>query len=80
VRYGSPPALSRLVYIKPSLTGDEPADVLEYHRSHPDFPHESTGDQFFDEGQWESYRRLGEHIAEQVLPFLEVADSVWKDQ
>jgi hypothetical protein len=70
VRYDSPAALSRLVYIKPSLTSDEPADVLEYHRSHPDFPHESTGDQFFDEGQWESYRRLGEHIAEQVLPFL----------
>ena len=30
--------------------------------THPDFPHEPTEDQFFDEEQWESYRRLGEHI------------------
>jgi hypothetical protein len=57
----SPPSL--LLYIKPTLTGDEPEDVLEYHRSHPAFPHETTGDQFFDEAQWESYRKLGQHIA-----------------
>jgi glutamate/tyrosine decarboxylase-like PLP-dependent enzyme len=50
-----------------SLTGDEPVDVLEYHSSHADFPHESTANQFFDEAQWESYRRLGEHIGSQVL-------------
>ena len=30
-------------------------------------PHESTSDQFFDEAQFESYRRLGEHVAQQVL-------------
>lgn len=29
---------------------------------------ESTADQFFDESQFESYRRLGEHIATAVLP------------
>jgi hypothetical protein len=27
------------------------------------FPHESTGDQSFDESQFESYRALGLHIA-----------------
>ncbi|HEY4561799.1 MAG TPA: hypothetical protein VIJ36_02415, partial [Thermoanaerobaculia bacterium] len=70
VTYGSPGCKTRLIYIKPSLTGDEPEDVLEYHRSHPDFPHEPTSDQFFDEAQWESYRRLGDHIAEKLLPFL----------
>lgn len=70
VTYSSPAATSRLIYIKPTLTGDEPTDVLEYHRSHPDFPHEPTSDQFFDEAQWESYRRLGDHIAEKLLPFL----------
>ncbi|HEX3127314.1 MAG TPA: hypothetical protein VH394_08295 [Thermoanaerobaculia bacterium] len=53
---------SWLLYIKPTLTGDEPADVVKYHSAHADFPHESTGDQFFDESQWESYRKLGEHI------------------
>jgi len=60
-------APSWLVYVKATLTGDEPVDVLEYHSSHADFPHESTANQFFDEAQWESYRRLGEHIGSQVL-------------
>ena len=58
---------SWLVYLKATLTGDEPSDVIQYHRSHADFPQETTADQFFDEAQWESYRRLGEHIADAVL-------------
>jgi hypothetical protein len=61
----SPP--SWLVYVKATLKGDEPVDVLEYHSNHPDFPHDSTANQFFDEAQWESYRRLGEHIGSKVL-------------
>ncbi|MBS0169183.1 MAG: patatin-like phospholipase family protein [Nitrospira sp.] len=61
-----------LVYLKPSLTGSEPTDVLDYAARHPGFPHEPTSDQFFDEAQFESYRRLGEHIAQLVLrPALE---------
>lgn len=66
------PSFGLLVYVKPTLDGDEPADVREYHRENPDFPHESTGDQFFDEAQWESYRRLGEHMAERL--FVSVPD------
>jgi hypothetical protein len=58
---------SWLIYVKATLTGDEPVDVLEYHSNHPDFPHDSTANQFFDEAQWESYRRLGEHIGGKVL-------------
>jgi hypothetical protein len=54
-----------LVYVKASLTGDEPTDVLEYKNSHTDFPHDSTADQWFSESQFESYRKLGEHIIEQ---------------
>jgi len=56
-----------LIYLKPSLTGNEPIDVLEYGAHHHQFPHEPTSDQFFDESQFESYRRLGEHIADQVF-------------
>jgi len=56
-----------LLYIKASLTGDEPQDVATYAQAHPSFPHESTADQWFDESQFESYRELGEHIATQVL-------------
>jgi hypothetical protein len=56
-----------LVYVKPTLTGDEPADVLNYASGHPTFPHESTGNQFYTESQFESYRALGQHVAEAVF-------------
>jgi hypothetical protein len=56
-----------LIYLKPSLSGDEPVDVLEYAAHHGQFPHEPTSDQFFDESQFESYRRLGEHVAGEVF-------------
>ncbi len=52
-----------LLYLKASLTGDESTDVRQYHHAHPEFPHEATVDQFFDEPQWESYRKLGEHMS-----------------
>lgn len=44
------------------MTGDEDSDVLQYKAQNPAFPHESTGDQFFNESQFESYRALGNHI------------------
>jgi hypothetical protein len=56
-----------IIYMKNSLTGNEPAPVLNYKRSQPAFPHESTADQFFDDAQFESYRALGDHIAEETF-------------
>lgn len=56
-----------LVYIKPRLTGTEPADLLNYKCTHPGFPHQSTADQWFDESQFESYRKLGHHIGKAVF-------------
>ena len=56
-----------LVYLKNSLTGDEPAPVLNYKATNPTFPHETTADQFFDDAQFESYRALGVHIAEHAF-------------
>ncbi|MFB9289340.1 hypothetical protein ACFFTM_13380 [Pseudoduganella plicata] len=53
-----------LVYIKASLTDAvRDASLWQYHATHPSFPHESTGDQFYGEDQFESYRRLGRHLA-----------------
>ena len=52
-----------LLYIKSSLTGDEPADLREYMARRHTFPNQSTADQFFDESEFESYHRLGLHIA-----------------
>jgi hypothetical protein len=58
-----------LIYIKPTLCADclEPDDLLAYAKREPTFPHQSTADQFFDESQFESYRRLGLHIGEKCL-------------
>lgn len=56
-----------LIVVKPSLAGDEPVDLLQYHSEHPTFPQETTLDQFFDEAQWESYRRLGSHIGDKLF-------------
>ena len=56
-----------ILYLKSSLTGDEPEDVTQYQAVHPVFPHESTADQFFTESQFESYRRLGQHIVESAF-------------
>jgi hypothetical protein len=60
-----------LIYLKPSLTGDEPPDISQYKSRNSAFPHESTGDQFYDEAQWESYRRLGVHTVNKVFDFVE---------
>ncbi|WP_220456550.1 patatin-like phospholipase family protein [Rugamonas brunnea] len=56
-----------LLYIKPAITGAENADVLNYSKTHPEFPHQSTADQWFDEDQFESYRTLGCQIARGAL-------------
>jgi len=61
------PAEGHLIYIKPRLTGTEPADLLNYKRTHSGFPHESTTDQWFDESQFESYRKLGHYIGKAVF-------------
>lgn len=61
-----------LLLVKPTLVGHEPSDIAQYKRRNQAFPHESTGDQSYDEAQWESYRRLGEHIARSAFqPILE---------
>ncbi len=63
-------SIGKLLYFKLSITGDEPQDILTYRGQFPDFPHQSTGDQFFSESQFESYRRLGLHVADRVLTSL----------
>lgn len=61
------PSIGWIVYLKSSYVGDhEPAAVTSYAETHSFFPHETTGDQFFDDDQFEAYRALGHHIAETV--------------
>ncbi len=58
-----------LIYIKSSLTGDENPYIREYSLKNKDFPHESTGDQFFDEQQFECYRALSYHAVQDFLQY-----------
>lgn len=55
-----------LVYIKPVLDDWQSVDLDNYHSAHPDFPQQSTIEQFFDESQFESYRRLGQETIERI--------------
>ncbi len=64
----APPAY--LVYLKPSLTGDEENDLKRHWSRHPAFPHDPTSNQFYDEDMVESYRQLGYHIGEEFCTSL----------
>jgi hypothetical protein len=70
-----------ILYIKSSLTGavkfpieedqfvdlpSEPVDIVNYKFTHQHFPHDTTANQWFTESQFESYRRLGYHIVDEV--------------
>ena len=59
-----------LIYIKPSLTGDEGLDVHQYCEQNSDFPHQPTSDQMYDPAQVEAYRQLGYHIASEICRLL----------
>lgn len=52
-----------IIYIKTSLDGDEPVDIVNYKREDSSFPQDTTLNQFFTESKFESYRALGSHIA-----------------
>jgi len=67
VASGEPPATGWMVYLKLAATGIEPAYVREYRRGCPAFPHETTGDQIFEEDQFEAYRALGEWAMEDLF-------------
>lgn len=61
------PMRGQLLYIKAGLNGNEPPDITQYARTHHDFPHEATANQFFNESQFESYRHLGHHALHTIL-------------
>ncbi|MBZ9814757.1 patatin-like phospholipase family protein [Mesorhizobium sp. CA7] len=77
---GRPAAMGLILYLKLSLTGDEIELLKRYRAIHPDFPHQSTIDQFYDEEQFEAYRQLGVHVAEGMFsPALMTKDRAPKD-
>ena len=63
-----------IIYLKASMNGFEDTAIQQYKATHPTFPHETTGDQFYGEDQFESYRKLGYDITKQVFKPVEVED------
>jgi hypothetical protein len=73
VRYPAPPGwqptpgkpypfAGKVVYLKTSLTGKEPGDILHHKLINSAFPNDTTLNQWFTESDFESYRRLGQHV------------------
>lgn len=55
-----------LLYIKTCIINELQEDIYGYRRENPDFPDQTTADQFFDEKQFEAYRELGFQIGRRV--------------
>ncbi len=71
VVYPDRPQPGVLIVVKPHLVGQLPLDIDQYAKKNSVFPQQTTGDQFFDEAQWEAYHQLGlllgEQLTEEVL-------------
>jgi hypothetical protein len=67
VRKSSEASWGWMLYLKLAMVGYGPGYVMDYKRLNPDFPHQSTANQIYDEAQFEAYRALGEFAAESLL-------------
>lgn len=70
---------ARIILIKPRVTANLGADLAQYRAVHLAFPQEPTADQFYDEAQWESYRKLGLELTKTVFGVDddEYRDALW---
>lgn len=64
-----------IIYLKSSLTGNEPTELRQHKSNHVEFPQTPTSDQFFDESTFESYRQLGFFIGMQVADQINIVIS-----
>ena len=66
----------RLVFAQAVLTQDIPYQLLDFPQGDAGFPHDSTGDQFFDVGRFDAYQMLGHVIGQKAarLPAAAEAD------
>ncbi|EJN13732.1 putative membrane protein [Bradyrhizobium sp. YR681] len=82
---GSPPSI--VIYLKATLIRDLDFTTSGYRAGNPDFPHQTTLDQFFDPTQFEAYRDLGFRSAALMIKELTLAgangfptqDKIWRN-
>jgi hypothetical protein len=68
-----------LVYLKPTLTGDEGVELEYFRRGQQAFPHDTTANQVYDETRFEAYRQLGYHIGDSLCAVF-TASPPWANQ
>lgn len=70
-----------MLYVKLSLGVRELPYIEQYRSANPEFPHQSTADQFFDEAQLEAYRALGFKVGLRTLQALaELREAAGEDE
>lgn len=67
---GAWPAKGTVIYLKTAMIDELSMTARGYKGANPDFPNQTTADQFFDEEQFEAYREVGYRIAEQMIDDL----------
>lgn len=63
-----------IIILKAAVTPDMSWQLRKHKEDHPEFPQETTADQFFSEDQFEAYRHLGKEMADilfAAIPSLE---------
>jgi hypothetical protein len=63
----------KIVFAQAVLSPDVPYQLLDFPQDDPGFPHDSTGDQFFNAGQFDSYQTLGHFIGKEAARRLRLA-------
>ncbi|MFK4082855.1 hypothetical protein ACI2LF_02025 [Kribbella sp. NPDC020789] len=68
------PYKTEIFFVKAVLAGHLDWDLEMYAARHTDFPRRTTGDQFYDEWDFEAYRSLGYSLAESLTGHHRVRD------
>jgi hypothetical protein len=68
-------AHGQLVFAQAVLTSDTPYQLLDFPQANPGFPNDSTGDQFFNAAQFDSYQALGYFIGQTAMRRLAEVNS-----
>jgi hypothetical protein len=70
---GGAPDYGIIILMKTTMLSGLSIATRGYKGANPDFPDETTADQFFDEYQFEAYRALGYRTAEQMIEGAQLA-------
>ena len=71
------PYKTEIFFVKAVLAGHLEWDLEQYAVEHSDFPRRTTGDQFYDEWDFEAYRALGYSLAQSLTDHHRVHDRLW---